>query len=122
MKLVETDLDIQGSAKEWALGCVIPATWPPPAAGAHFTQPKNYSLAEPCTVPVGYSDTLWELHNCLRVTDSVILVSIREFLCIVKSAEQTLKQYFFHFWHHRTTDSEYYAVGNGSSSSLSLRV
>ena len=29
---------VQGSAKQWSLGCVIPASWPPKAAGAQFTQ------------------------------------------------------------------------------------
>ena len=38
----------QGSAKEWSLGCVIPAYWPPLAAGARFTQPRAHSLADPC--------------------------------------------------------------------------
>ena len=40
---------IQGLAKEWSTGCVIPAFWPPLAAGAHFTQPRAQSLANPCT-------------------------------------------------------------------------
>ena len=40
-------LYIQGSAKEWSLGCVIPASWPPLAAGARFTQPRDHSLADP---------------------------------------------------------------------------
>ena len=39
---------IQGSAKEWSLGCVIPASWSPLAAGAHFTQTRDHSLADPC--------------------------------------------------------------------------
>ena len=43
----------QGSAKEWSLGCVIPASWPPLAAGAGFTQPKNHSLADPCITVLG---------------------------------------------------------------------
>ena len=33
---------IQGSAKEWSLGCVIPVSWPNVAAGARFTQPRNH--------------------------------------------------------------------------------
>ena len=37
------------SAKEWSLGCVIPASWPPLAAGVRFTQPRDHSLADPCT-------------------------------------------------------------------------
>ena len=41
-------LHLQGSAKEWSLGCVIPASWPPLAAGARFTQPRDHSLAGPC--------------------------------------------------------------------------
>ena len=36
-------LHLQGSAKEWSLGCV-----PPLAAGARFTQPRDHSLADPC--------------------------------------------------------------------------
>ena len=40
--------NIQGSAKEWSLGCVIPASWLPLAAGARFTQPRDHSLANPC--------------------------------------------------------------------------
>ena len=27
---------VQGSSKRWALGCVIPASWPPLAAGGAF--------------------------------------------------------------------------------------
>ena len=41
-------LHLQGSAKEWSLGCVIPASWPPLAAGARFTHPRDHSLADPC--------------------------------------------------------------------------
>ena len=41
--------DVQGSAKEWSLGCVIPASRPPLSAGARFTQPRDHSLANPCT-------------------------------------------------------------------------
>ena len=29
---------------------MIPASWPPLAAGAHFTQPRNHSIADPCMV------------------------------------------------------------------------
>ena len=39
-----TYLYLQGSAKEWSLGCVTPL-----AAGARFTQPWDHSLADPCT-------------------------------------------------------------------------
>ena len=49
--------DVQGWAKEWTLGCVIPASWPPLAAGgASFSQPKAHSLAHPCTF---YNGTLY---------------------------------------------------------------
>ena len=41
-------VSVQGSAKEWSLGCVIPASWPPLAVGAHFTQPRDPSFADPC--------------------------------------------------------------------------
>ena len=40
---------LQGSAKKWTLDCVIPASWPPLAAGARFTQPRALSLSDPCT-------------------------------------------------------------------------
>ena len=40
---------MQGSANECFLGCVIPASWLPPATGARFTQPRDHSLADPCT-------------------------------------------------------------------------
>ena len=40
---------VQGSVKEWSLGCVIPASLPALATGAHFTQPRDHSLANPCT-------------------------------------------------------------------------
>ena len=40
---------VQGSAKEWSRGYVIHASWLPLAAGARFTQPRAYSLADPCT-------------------------------------------------------------------------
>ena len=33
--------ELQGSAKEVSLGCVIPASWPPLAAGARFTQSRD---------------------------------------------------------------------------------
>ena len=39
---------LQRSAKKWSLGCMIPASWPPLAAGARFTQPRDHSLADPC--------------------------------------------------------------------------
>ena len=42
---------IQGSAKEWLLGSVIPVSWPPLAARARFTQPRDPSLADPCIAP-----------------------------------------------------------------------
>ena len=34
---------VPGSGKEWSLGCVILASWPPlaVAVGAHFTQPRD---------------------------------------------------------------------------------
>ena len=41
--------NIQGSAKEWSLGCVITASWPPLAVGARFTQPRDHSLLKPCS-------------------------------------------------------------------------
>ena len=31
-----------------SLGCVIPASLPPLATGARFTQPRDHSLADPC--------------------------------------------------------------------------
>ena len=40
---------IQGSATEWSLGCVIPASWLTVAEGGHFTQPRDHSFAQPCT-------------------------------------------------------------------------
>ena len=39
---------LQGWAKEWALGCVYPASWLPLAAGGEFTQPRAHSFAQPC--------------------------------------------------------------------------
>ena len=36
---------MQGSTKEWSLGCELPASWSPLAAGARFTQPRDHS---PC--------------------------------------------------------------------------
>ena len=45
---LKADTELQGSAKEWSLGCVIPVSWHPLAAGAHFTQPRNLSLADQC--------------------------------------------------------------------------
>ena len=41
---------LQGSAKERSLGCVIPGSWLPLAAGARFTQPRDHSLANHCAV------------------------------------------------------------------------
>ena len=34
--------ELQGSAKEWSLGCVIPASRLPLAAGERFTQPRDH--------------------------------------------------------------------------------
>ena len=42
-------LYLQEWAKERFLGCVIPAFWLPLAAGARFTQPRDHSLADPCS-------------------------------------------------------------------------
>ena len=52
---------IQESTKEWAIGCVIPAPWPPLAAATHITQPRACSAANPCTVSI-YANTL--VCNC----------------------------------------------------------
>ena len=52
---------VQESAKEWAIGCVIPAPWPPLAAATHITQPRACSVADPCTVSI-YANTL--VCNC----------------------------------------------------------
>ena len=45
---------VQGWAKEWSLGCVIPASWPPLAAGARFTVFRDHSLDYPCTYNIRY--------------------------------------------------------------------
>ena len=42
-------VQVQGWAKEWALGCVNPASWLPLAAGGEFTQPRAHSFAHLCT-------------------------------------------------------------------------
>ena len=42
------EIYVQGSAEERSLGCVIPASRPPLAAGARFTQPRDHSLTDPC--------------------------------------------------------------------------
>ena len=39
---------VQGWAKEWSLGCVIPASWTPLAAGARFMQSRDHFVADPC--------------------------------------------------------------------------
>ena len=44
----QTIARVQGSAKEWSLGCAIPASYLPLAAGTCFTQPRDHSLADPC--------------------------------------------------------------------------
>ena len=41
---------VQGSAKKWSLGCVIPASWVSVASEACFMQPRDHSLADPCTL------------------------------------------------------------------------
>ena len=58
-------LNIQGSAKRWALGCVIPASWVPLAAEREFTQPRVHLLADPYAslpsergVPLAQGDAL----------------------------------------------------------------
>ena len=43
------DISVQGSAKRWSLGCVNSASWLPLDAGGGFTQPRDHSLAQPCT-------------------------------------------------------------------------
>ena len=43
----ESSFHLQGSAKEWSLGCVIPASWSPLSAGVRFTQPRDHSLDDP---------------------------------------------------------------------------
>ena len=40
---------VEGPAKEWSLGCVIPASWPPLALWSHFTQPRENSSADSCS-------------------------------------------------------------------------
>ena len=42
-------ITVQGSAKEWSLGCVIPASLPPLSAsvGMRYKQPMDHSLADP---------------------------------------------------------------------------
>ena len=42
---------LQGSAKEWSLGCANPASWLPLAAEGEFTQPRDHSFAQLCTYP-----------------------------------------------------------------------
>ena len=44
-----SDLDVQGSAIRWSLGCMNPASWLTLAAGDEFTQHKAHLLADPCT-------------------------------------------------------------------------
>ena len=41
-------LNLQGSAKRWAPGCVNPASWLPLATGHEFTQRRAYLIAQPC--------------------------------------------------------------------------
>ena len=45
LKLSRDARNVQGWAKEWALGCVNPASWLPPTAGGEFTQPRAHSFA-----------------------------------------------------------------------------
>ena len=45
-------LQVQGWAKEWALGCANPASWLSPAAGGEFTQPRAHSFAHLCSLRV----------------------------------------------------------------------
>ena len=49
MNFVSRSRYAQRSAEKWALGCVNPASWFPPAAGGEFTQPRVHLLADPCT-------------------------------------------------------------------------
>ena len=53
---------VQGSAKRWALGCVIPASWLPLAATGEFTHPRTHLLADPCI----HHNQLWAQKNYLR--------------------------------------------------------
>ena len=66
---------IQGSAKEWSLGCVNPASWPPVGAEAHFTQPRDHFLADPCVVLLGIRAV------CLTIADI--------FFCAVRISRAT---------------------------------
>ena len=54
---------LPGWAKEWFLGCVIPASWLLLAAEARFTQPRAHLLADPCTTYV-LSFTCLLAENC----------------------------------------------------------
>ena len=45
-------LNIQGSAKRWALVCVIPASWVPLAAEREFTQPTLGLSVDPNFYPI----------------------------------------------------------------------
>ena len=55
--------NIQGWAKEWALGCVNPATWLSLAAGGEFTQPRAHSFAQPCTLSSLYGGQTRRRHR-----------------------------------------------------------
>ena len=54
VRLLKISDHVQGWAKEWALGCVNPAFWLPPAAGGEFTQPRAHSFVHLCTVHPAY--------------------------------------------------------------------
>ena len=53
---------LQGWEKKWALGCVNPASWLPPAAGGEFTQPRAHSFAHLETFHF-FKNLCWHLCN-----------------------------------------------------------
>ena len=70
---------IQGWAKEWALGCVNPASWLPPAAGGEFTQPRTHSFAHLCS---------WTASVFARVIHVAAALGIRA--CLVERVDGVL--------------------------------
>ena len=60
---------LQESAKEWSLGCVIPASWTPLVAGTRFTLSRDHPLAEPCTYRLYGYNLVW--HDGIGLNDVV---------------------------------------------------
>ena len=60
-------LHVQGWAKEWSLGCVNSRPAARGSREARFTQPRDHSSAQPCTLIIRYCENGKECQKCLNI-------------------------------------------------------